>query len=149
MALQKAGSLWLAAHFELSNYRITHRFSIGTRDKIEEAHDSSIEQTYGPKYASKTDIAIGQIEFLLKYDDFNLDLLAVIFHKLKEQELQQLIDMLDKRLSEVIMCLHQNKGFSLIEEKNNLRRLLRLNLKRYNAFIQKSFLDDYCFCEIK
>ena len=87
MALQKAGSLWLAAHFELSNYRITHRSYIGTRDKIEVAHDGSIEQTYGPKYAPKTDTAIGHIEFMFKYDDLNLDLLAAVFLKLEEQEL--------------------------------------------------------------
>jgi len=87
MALQKAGSLWLAAHFELRNYRITHRSYIGTRDKIEVAHDSSIEQTYGPKYAPKTDTAIGHIEFMLKYDDLNLDLLSAVFRKLEEQEL--------------------------------------------------------------
>jgi len=85
MALQKVGSLWLAAHFELSNYRITHRSYIGTRDKIEVAPDSSIEQTYGPKYAPKTDTSIGLIEFLLKYYDFNLDLLAAVFHKLKNR----------------------------------------------------------------
>lgn len=74
------------------------------------AHDSSIEQTYEPNYAPKTDIAIGHIEFLLKYDDIKLDLLAAVFHKLEEQELQQLIDMPDNRLSEVVMYLHQNKG---------------------------------------
>lgn len=49
MALQKAGSLWLVEHFELSQYQITHRSYIGTRDKIELAQDGSIEQTYGPK----------------------------------------------------------------------------------------------------
>lgn len=87
MALQKAGSLWLAAHFELSNYRITHRSYIGTRDKIELAPNSSIEQTYGPKYAPKKDTATGHIEFMLKYDDLNLDFLAAVFRKLEEQEL--------------------------------------------------------------
>lgn len=87
MALQKAGSLWLAEHFQLGNYRITHRSYIGTRDKIEVAHDSSIEQTYGPKYAPKTDTAIGHIEFMFKYDDLNLDLLAAVFLKMEEQEL--------------------------------------------------------------
>ncbi len=87
MALQKAGSLWLATRFELSNYRLTHRSYIGTRDKIELAHDGSIEQTYGPKYAPKTDTVLSHIEFMLKYDDLNLDLLAAVFRKLEEQEL--------------------------------------------------------------
>jgi hypothetical protein len=56
----------LAAHFELSNYRLTQRSYIGTRDKIELAHDGSIEQTYGTKYAPKTDTVLGHIEFMLK-----------------------------------------------------------------------------------
>ncbi|MFD2907542.1 Fic family protein [Flavobacterium ardleyense] len=87
MTSQKAGSLWLAAHFELINYRITHRSYIGTRDKIEFAHDNSVEQTYGPKYAPKTDTAVSHIEFMLKYDDLNLDFLAAVFQKLDELEL--------------------------------------------------------------
>ena len=72
----------LTAHFELSNYRLTQRSYIGTRDKIELAHDGSIEQTYGLKYAPKTDTVLGHIEFMLKYDDLNLDLLAAVFRKL-------------------------------------------------------------------
>jgi hypothetical protein len=92
MALQKAGSLWLAAHFELSNYRITHKSYIGTRDKIELAYDGSIEQTYGPKYAPKKVTAIGHIEFMFKYDDLNLDLLVAVFRKLEEQELVNYIN---------------------------------------------------------
>jgi Fic family protein len=87
MALQKAGSLWLAAHFELSNYRLTHRSYIGSRDKIELAHDGCILQTYGPKYAPRTDTVIGHIEFMLKYDDLTLDFLAAVFRELEEQEL--------------------------------------------------------------
>lgn len=39
MALQKAGIQWLAEHFEFSNYPITHRSYIGTRDKIVQAPD--------------------------------------------------------------------------------------------------------------
>lgn len=87
MALQKAGSLWLATHFGFSNYRITHRSYIGTRDKIELAHDGTIEQTYSSKYAPKKDTVMNHIEFMLKYDDFNLDLLAAVFHKMEEGEL--------------------------------------------------------------
>lgn len=87
MALQTAGSLWLAAYFELSSYRITHKSYIGTRDKIELALDGSTEQTYGPKYAPKSDTVMGHIEFMLKYDHLNLDLLVAVFHKLEEQEL--------------------------------------------------------------
>ncbi|MGV9004468.1 Fic family protein [Flavobacterium sp.] len=91
MALQTVGSLWLVTHFGLSNYRITHRSYIGTRDKIELALDGSTEQTYGPKYAPKSDTVTSHIEFMLKYDDLNLDLLAAVFDKLEERELLQYI----------------------------------------------------------
>lgn len=67
MALQKVGIQWLAAHFELSNYSITHRSYIGTRDKIVQAPDGTIEQIFGPKYAPKSDTVLGHIEFMLKY----------------------------------------------------------------------------------
>jgi hypothetical protein len=87
MALQKAGSLWLVEHFELSHYQITHRSYIGTRDKIELAIDGSIEQTYGPKYAPEMNRVMSHIEFMLKYDDLNLDLLAAVCYKMEEQEL--------------------------------------------------------------
>lgn len=87
MVLQKAGSLWLVSHFEFSHYHITHRSYIGTRDKIALANDGIIDQTYGPKYAPKRDTVISHIEFMLKYDDLNLDLLSAVFCKLEEQEL--------------------------------------------------------------
>ena len=87
MAIHTAGSLWLATHFGLSNYRITHRSYIGTRDKIELALDGSTEQTYGPKYAPKSDTVTGHIEFMLKYDDLNLHFLAAVFDKLEKEEL--------------------------------------------------------------
>ena len=91
MTIRKAGSLWLISHFELSNVQLTHRSYIGTRDKIEVASDGSIDQTYGPKYAPKRDDVFSHIEFMLKYDDLNLDLLSLIFFRLEEQELTNYI----------------------------------------------------------
>jgi hypothetical protein len=91
MTLQKAGSLWLVEHFKLSHYQITHRSYIGTRDKIELVQGGSIEQTYGPKYAPKMNSVLSHIEFMLKYDDLNLDLLAAVFYKMEEQELLEYI----------------------------------------------------------
>ena len=87
MALRKAGSLWLVAHIELASCQLTHRSYIGTRDKIELANDGSIDQTYGPKYAPKADTVLCHIEFMLKYDNLNLDLLSAVFYKLEENEL--------------------------------------------------------------
>lgn len=91
MAKRKAGSLWLASHFNLSNVQLTHRSYIGTRDKIEVASDGSIDQTYGPKYAPKRDDVFDHIEFMLKYDDLNLDILCLIFFRIEEQELTNYI----------------------------------------------------------
>lgn len=91
MAIRKAGSLWLASHFKLSYVQLTHRSYIGTRDKIEIDSNGNIDQTYGPKYAPKRDDVFGHIEFMLKYDDLNLDLLSLIFFRLEEQELTNYI----------------------------------------------------------
>jgi Fic family protein len=91
MAKRKAGSLWLVSHFNLSNVQLTHRSYIGTRDKIEVASDGIIDQTYGPKYAPKRDDVFDHIEFMLKYDDLNLDLLCLIFFRIEEQELTNYI----------------------------------------------------------
>jgi Fic family protein len=87
MTLRKAGGLWLASYFELSNVQLTHRSYIGTRDKIEVGSDGSIDQTYGPKYAPKRDDVFSHIEFMIKYDDLNLDLLSLIFFRIEAQEL--------------------------------------------------------------
>jgi len=91
MAIRKAGSLWLIAHLELTNIQLTHRLYIGTRDKVEVGSDGSIDQTYGPKYAPKKDDVFSHIEFMLKYDDLNLDLLSLIFFRLEEQKLTNYI----------------------------------------------------------
>lgn len=87
MAIKKAGSLWLVSHFELTGISLTHLSYIGTRGKMEVSSDGSIIQTYGPKYAPKRDDVFGHIEFMLKYDDLNLDLLYAIFCRVKEQDL--------------------------------------------------------------
>lgn len=91
MALHKAGSLWLVEHFNLSSYQVTHQSYIGTRDKIKLAQDGRVEQIYGPRYAPKSDSVLNHIEFMLKYDDFNLDLLSAVFCRLEEQELTNAI----------------------------------------------------------
>ncbi|MFV8327920.1 Fic family protein [Flavobacterium sp. ZS1P14] len=120
MALQVAGSLWLKEYFGLTYYRITHRSYIGTRDKIEMALDGSTEQTYGPKYAPKSDTVTGHIEFMLKYDDLNLDLLAAVYHKMEEQELLNYIsESPNGRYSRRIGYLYEwltSKKLNLIHE---------------------------------
>ena len=71
-----------------------------------------------------------ELYFLQRYDELKM-------------ELQQLIDMPDKRLSSVIIYLHQNKGKFPNRRKNQLRRLQRKNLGRWKKFI-KIFLTVDC-----
>ncbi|HEY4327623.1 MAG TPA: Fic family protein [Mucilaginibacter sp.] len=87
MANQPAGSLWLKQALGLNHHRLTHRSFIGARDKMEMARDGGIEQVYGPKYAPAEDSIPEHIEFLLKYDDLNLDFLHAVFLKTNETEL--------------------------------------------------------------
>ena len=87
MANQPAGSLWLKQELGLAHYRLTHRSSIGPRDKIEMALDGGIKQVYGPKYAPAEDSIPEHIEFLLKYDDLSLDFLQAVFARTDEAEL--------------------------------------------------------------
>lgn len=87
MRVKKAGSGWLVSHFELMGIVLTHQSYIGTREKMEVSSDGCIHQTYGPKYAPKRDDVFGHIEFMLKYDDLNLDLLYAIFCRIMEPEL--------------------------------------------------------------
>jgi hypothetical protein len=91
MKVNKAGSIWLVAYFELAGFQLTRQSYIGTRDKIELGDDGRINQTYGPKYAPQIDTVFSHIEFMLKYDDFNLDLLLAIFCRVEEQEVTNYI----------------------------------------------------------
>jgi hypothetical protein len=85
MANIPAGSLWLKQELGLDHYRITHRSYIGPRDKMEMALDGGIEQVYGPKYAPAQGTVVEHIEFMLKYDDLSLDLLAAVFERTDAQ----------------------------------------------------------------
>ena len=91
MKVNKAGSIWLVAYFELAGFQLTRQSYIGTRDKIELGDDVIINQTYGPKYAPQIDTVFSHIEFMLKYDDFNLDLLLAIFCRVEEQKVTSYI----------------------------------------------------------
>lgn len=87
MANQLAGSVWLQQELKLTQYRITHRSYIGTRDKIEIAPNGIVEQTYGPKYATIKDNIFWHTEFSIKYDDLNLDFLSAVFESMDEDGL--------------------------------------------------------------
>lgn len=87
MANFPAGSLWLKQKLALNHYRLTHRSYIGARDKIEIAFDTGVDRVYGPKYAPENERIPDHIEFMLKYDDLNLDFLYAVFVRTDENEL--------------------------------------------------------------
>lgn len=88
-----AGSEWLKRHLGLSSYRLSKRSFIGTQNKSEIAADGTIDQQFGAKYAPKEDSILTHLEFLLKYDDLNLDFLHAVFQHLDEQELVSFISV--------------------------------------------------------
>ncbi|RRA95580.1 Fic family protein [Paenimyroides viscosum] len=91
MAQQAAGFQWLVQHLGFSQYKLTHRSYIGTRNKTEVALDGAIEETYGPKYAPAEDSITAHLEFALKYDDLNLDLIQAVFSSMDKDELRSYI----------------------------------------------------------
>ncbi|HZY36374.1 MAG TPA: Fic family protein [Mucilaginibacter sp.] len=86
MASEPAGSLWLQRHFNLEEYRLTHKSFIGQREKIELSINGDTEQTYGPKYAPRTISPLQHIEFSIKYDDLSLDFLKAVFDRIAIDE---------------------------------------------------------------
>mgnify|MGYP003611455497 CR=1 FL=1 len=69
------------------NYCVTYRSYIGTWDIIELAFEDSVKIIYVSRCGAKSCTIIADIEFMLKYDDLNFYLLAVVRHKMEEQEL--------------------------------------------------------------
>jgi Fic family protein len=91
MAKQAAGSTWLKQQLNLSGYQLSRRSFIGTQNKIEMASDGTIDQLFGAKYAPVENSIPAHIEFLLKYDDLNLDFLDAVFKHTGQQELVKFI----------------------------------------------------------
>lgn len=87
MNTKPVGSLWLQVHFGLKNYMLTHHSYIGPKDKIEISATGEIVQVYGPKYVPESDRPVYHLEFLLKYDDINLEFLKAVFEKLEATDL--------------------------------------------------------------
>src|SRR5437870_1686406 len=91
MSQQPVGSLWLKEHFNLLHHNLTHSSYIGSKPSIELTSKGNIEQVYGARYGVSPGDALNHIEFLLKYDDLNLDFLTAIFKKLSQAELEAFI----------------------------------------------------------
>lgn len=71
----------------LSGHQLTKRSFIGTQNKVEFVLDGTVNQQFGAKYAPEEDSVQAHLEFLLKYDDLNLDFLDAVFRHVNEQEL--------------------------------------------------------------
>ncbi len=87
MAKQAAGSEWLKQRLGLFGYQLTKRSFIGTQNRIEMMLDGTIDQQFGMKYAPEENSLLAHLEFLLKYDDLNLDFLDAVFRHVDEQDL--------------------------------------------------------------
>jgi Fic family protein len=92
MAIKPAGYQWLKEHFNLKQFQLTHCSFIGTNPSIELTSKGNIEQVYGRKYAPAEDTPMLHLEFSLKYDDLNLDLLNTLFRKISLREVVDYIE---------------------------------------------------------
>lgn len=77
----------------MQGYQLSKRSFIGTQNKVEMAPDGTIDQQFGAKYAPKEDSIATHLEFLLKYDDLNLDFLDAVFRQADEQQLVAFISI--------------------------------------------------------
>lgn len=79
------GNLWLKQQYGLE-INLTHLSQLGTRLRLEIDEAGNIVETYPPTYGVEAS-ALQHIEFGLKYDHLNLDLLYAVFKKLSLDEM--------------------------------------------------------------
>ncbi len=78
------GNLWLKQKYSLEHL-LTHQSQLGTRPRLEVDETGTAIETYPPTYGV-VDSALAHMEFGLKYDDLNLDLLSAVFKKIPLDE---------------------------------------------------------------
>lgn len=91
MSLEPAGSLWLKEKYQLSRHILTHSSYIGNNPSVEVTSKGNIDQVYGPKYRVAAEDPLHHLEFSLKYDDLNLDLLRDVFKNIKPADVVQFV----------------------------------------------------------
>lgn len=74
------GNTWLKQQFGLE-HSLTHQSQLGTRLRTEIDQDGNIIDTYPTQY-DVGDSVLAHIEFSLKYDHLNLDLLRTVFKRI-------------------------------------------------------------------
>ena len=78
------GNLWLKEKFGLQ-HDLTHQSQLGSRLRLEVDQHGYVVETYSPQY-DVGDSVLEHIEFGLKYDHLNLDLLSTVFKKLPAED---------------------------------------------------------------
>lgn len=91
MPIKPAGYQWLKEQYSLSGHLLTHSSYIGNNESIELTTNGNVKQVYGSKYAPREDRPLLHVEFALKYDDLNLDLLKFVFEKIPIEEIKVFI----------------------------------------------------------
>jgi len=91
MQTRPAGYQWLKVHYGLPDHQLTHTSWLGSNNSIELTSGGKVEQVYGLRYAPAADTPLHHIEFALKYDDLNLDLLAIVSQRLEPVEVEAYI----------------------------------------------------------
>jgi hypothetical protein len=90
MPLRPAGYEWLKAHYGLS-HSLTHSSFLGSNNSMEMTSQGNVKQVYGTRYAPAADTPPHHIEFALKYDGMNLDLLGQVCRRLAPEEVTDYI----------------------------------------------------------
>lgn len=79
------GTTWLLSHFDLKGVASSRRSFIAGRRRRKTKADGSVEEFF-TRYYWPGDHPLDHVEFLLKYDDLNLDLLEQVFRRLSAAE---------------------------------------------------------------
>lgn len=85
--VQTVGTTWLLEHFRLEGVASVHRSFIGGRRMRETKADGSVEEIFTRSYWPG-DYPLDHVEFLLRYDELNLDLLEQVFRRISPSDVE-------------------------------------------------------------
>lgn len=90
--MDKIGFTWLCDHFAIQAAPLTHESCIGGRRRIDaDAQQHCVVEYFSANYRPEP-VAMAHLEFALKYDDLNLDLLKKIFEHIPPSEIVAYIE---------------------------------------------------------
>ena len=88
--MQPVGTTWLREKFDIAPTNVSHESYIGGRRQRKETPSGQIEEIFSKNYWPG-DTPLHHIEFSLKYDHLNLDLLDQVFRQLSAKEVDRYI----------------------------------------------------------